>query len=160
MIPKLFFNNLHSYLHNFFNVNTEEKLDTLDDMLEFINNQKIVKKLIFVIDDFQNLLKIDKNALSKISSYWSKKLKNKNIQLILSSSIYSSAIKDRKIYEKASEIIFLKSLDIHIIKEIIKDVPRKDIMYIYAAFGTNPNYLIHYDINKDFINYLPFILFI
>lgn len=151
MIPKLFFNNLHKYLLNFFNLKSEEKLDTLEDILKFINNQKILKKLVLVIDDFQNLIKIDKNALYTISSFWNKELKSKNMQLILSSSIYSSDIKDRKIYEKASGLIFLKSLDINTIKEVIPAVSKTDVMYIYAAFGTNPNYLKNYDVNKDFI---------
>ena len=151
MIPKLFFKNLYKYILNYFNLKSEENLDTLEDILKFINSQKILKKLVIVIDDFQNMIKIDKNALYTISSYWNKELKNKNIQLVLSSCVYSSVIKDRKIYEKASGEIFLKSLDINIIKEVIKDVPKTDVMYIYAAFGTNPNYLKNYDINKDFI---------
>ena len=151
MMPKLFFNKLHTYKQNFLNDKESEKSDTLEEILTILNNKKITKKLVIVIDDFQNLIKIDKNALYTISSYWNKALKNKNIQLILSSSIYSSVAKDRRIYEKASATIFLKSLDISIIKEIIKDVPKNDIMYIYAAFGTNPNYLKNYDVNKDFI---------
>ena len=151
MIPKLYFNNLHKYLLHFFDVKSNEQIDTLEGILEFINNQNITKKIVIVIDDFQNLIKIDKNALYTISSYWNKKIKNKNIQLILSSSIYSSLPKDIKIYEKASVVILLKSLDIGIIKEVIPDVSKTDIMYIYASFGTNSNYLKNYDVKKDFI---------
>ncbi len=151
MIPKLYFNNLHKYLMNFFSVKSTEQIDSLEGILEFINAQNIIKKIVIVFDDFQNLIKIDKNALYTISSYWQKELRNKNIQLIITSSVYSSVQKDIKIYEKASSVIFLKSLDISIIKEVIPDAPKADIMYIYASFGTNPNYLKNYDIKKDFI---------
>jgi len=151
MIPKLFFNNMHKHLMGFFDVKSKELIDNLQGILDFINNQNIVKKTIIVIDDFQNLVKIDKNALYTISSHWSKELKNKNIQLIISSSIYSSAQKDLKIYEKSSAVILLKSLDISVIKEVIPEVSKTDVMYIYASFGTNINYLKDYDTKKDFI---------
>ena len=151
MMPKLYFSNLHKYLMNFFGVKSSLEIDSLEGILRFINNQKIVKKIIIVIDDFQNLLKIDKNALNTIYTCWNKELKNKNIQLVISSSIYSSVQSDVKIYNKSSAVILLKSLDISIIKEVIPDVSKTDVMYIYAAFGTNPNYLKNYNINKDFI---------
>ncbi|NQY92544.1 MAG: ATP-binding protein [Campylobacteraceae bacterium] len=151
MIPKLFFNNLHKNLLSFFDLKSTAYADNLDEILIFINEQKILKKLIIVIDDFQNLLKIDKNALYTLSSYWNKHLHKKNIQLILSSSIYSSIPKDVKIYEKASAVILMKPLDIGVIKELIPEVSKTDVMYIYASFGTNLNYLKNYDTKKDFI---------
>ncbi len=151
MIPKLFFNNLHENLVSFFNLKTSTPSNTLDETLVFINEQKILKKLVIVIDDFQNLLKIDKNALYTLSSFWNKHLQKKNIQFILSSSVYSSIQKDVKIYEKASAIILLKPLDIGVIKEIIPEVSKTDVMYIYASYGTNLNYLKNYDVKKDFI---------
>jgi len=135
----------------FFNVDCLEYANTLEEILIFIDDQKIIKKLIIVIDDFQNLLKIDKNALHIISTFWNRNLSKKNIQLIVSSSIYSSDQTDLKIYEKASEVLFLKSLDISIIKEVIPEVSKTDVMYIYASFGTNLNYLKNYDVKKDFI---------
>ena len=151
MIPNLYFKNLHKYLMNFFDVKSTEQIDSFEGILKFINAQNILKKTVIVFDDFHNLIKIDKNALYTISTFWQKELKNKNIQLIITSSIYSSALKDIKIYEKASGVIFLKSLDIGIIKEVIPEAAKTDIMYIYASFGTNPNYLKNYDIKKDFI---------
>ena len=117
MIPKLFFNNLHKNLLSFFDLKSIVYADNLDEILIFINEQKILKKLIIVIDDFQNLLKIDKNALYSLSSYWNKHLHKKNIQLIISSCIYSSIPKDVKIYEKASAVILMKPLDIGVIKK-------------------------------------------
>jgi len=151
MISKLYFNNLHKYLIGFFNLKTTDYVETLDEILDFLNEQKILKKLIIVIDDFHNLIKIDKNALSKISSYWNKNLSKKNIQLIISSSIYLNTIKEKKIYDKASELIVLKSLDISVIKDIIPAVSKTDVMYVYASYGTNITYLKSYDVNKDFI---------
>jgi len=151
MIPKLFFNNLHKSLLSFFNIKSTEYANSLDEVLVFLNDQKILKKLIIVIDDFQTLLKIDKNALYTLSNFWNKHLHKKNIQLIISSSIYSSVQKDNKIYEKASVVLFLKPLDINVIKEIIPDVSKTDIMYIYASYGTNLHYLKNYDTKKDFI---------
>jgi len=151
MIPKLFFNNLHESLVSFFNLKTSTPSNNLDEILVFINEQKILKKLIIVIDDFQNLLKIDKNALYTLTSFWNKHLQKKNIQFILSSSVYSSIQKDVKIYEKASAVILLKPLDIGVIKDMIPEVSKTDVMYIYASYGTNLNYLKNYDIKKDFI---------
>lgn len=150
ILPKLLFEFFTNIISKYFN-QTISTTTNLEDFLEAINGCEIKRKTVIVLDDFQNLTKLQKDALQVVYKFWSRKLKHKNIQLIISTAIHSSLPEDKKVYENANEIIMLKSLNFTVIKEIIKDVSKNDLMYIYASLGTNVKYLREYNIKKDFV---------
>ena len=151
LVSNLLLQNFYKLIASFFNLSPNYKIESFDELFEIINSQDLNEKIVIVIDDFHNLLKVDKYALKTITSVWSKYLKNKNIQLIISSSYKSSDKVDISLYSKANSIITLKSLNMNIIKNMLPNLSKNDAMYVYAAFGTNPQYLCLYDENKDFI---------
>ncbi len=52
--------------------NSNQKFTTFEDVLLLLSKQEIEEKLIIVFEDFQNILKVDKNALDDIDLYWKK----------------------------------------------------------------------------------------
>ncbi len=150
MSTNLFFQNLQNSLEKFFDKKIQ-KIETFEELLLIFTKEKLEEKLVLVFDDFHNLLKVDKNALNSFYKFWNKELKNYNIQVIISSSICSSDKDDEYIYKKSANIIKLRSLNYSIIKDILPSLDKKELMYVYSAYGTNPQYLLTYDMKKDFL---------
>ena len=151
MIPSLLYNQLAQIIAKFFEKKLNDKISTFEELLELINEYNVEEKVILVFDDFQNLIKQDKTILKTFYAYWTKKLKYKNLQIIFLSSLKTSDKNDAIVYLNASNSIFLKSLNFHIIKTLLPNLNKNDLMYVYSAFGTNPQYLELYDQKKDFI---------
>ena len=160
MMNLITFQNIHKNLEIFYN----KKLDKFEDFesfLKILTKQKFDEKLILVLDDFQNLLKVEKDALNIFYKTWNRDISSLNIQIIILSSICSSNKDDEYIYKKSSNIIKLENLPYSSIKEFLPNVQVGDIMHIFSAYGTNPEYLKLYDIKKDFLlnikeNFLSF----
>ncbi len=152
MMPLFLFSAIANKMYNFFSLNgLNVQYDNFKDILYLLSEQNIEKKLVIVIDDFQNILKADKNAFDDLIEIWKKKLKNKNIQLVISSSICFSALKNRKIEKISSNIIKLESLDYACVGRLFPKIEKMDEMFIYSLFGTEPAYLKYYNPEKDFI---------
>ena len=151
MVPSLLYNQLAHVIQQFFGLKKSTTADSFEDVINLITQSDIEQKLIIIFDDFQNLQKYDKNIFSTFYSLWAKKLRLKNVQVIISSSLCSSHKDDLNIYKKASNEIYLKSLNFKIIKTLLPKLNKNDSMYVYSAFGTNPQYLTLYDEKKDFI---------
>lgn len=151
MTSSLLFTNLGRVVANVFNIKLQKPILDFKTFLEFIASCEINKKHVIVLDDFNTLHKIEKGVLSTFYSVWNKKLKSKNVQFIFLSSLYSSLKDDIKIYSKATHLIKLKSLNFNLIKHTLPNISKNDAMYVYSAFGTNPQYLALYDEKKDFI---------
>lgn len=160
MINSITFQNIHKNLENLL----DKKIDKFDDFetfLKILAKQKFDEKLIIVFDDFQNLLKVEKDALNIFYKTWNKELSLANIQIVFLTSICSSDKDDEYIYKKSSNIIKLSNLPYSSIKEFIPEVEAGDIIHIYSALGTNPEYLKLYNPKKDFLlnikeNYLSY----
>lgn len=150
MTTTLFFQNLQNSLEKFFDKKIE-KIESFEELLTIFTKEKLEEKLVLVFDDFHNLLKVDKNVLNSFYKFWNKELKNYNIQVIISSSICSSDKDDEYIYKKSANIIKLQSLNYSIIKDMLPELDKKELMYVYSAYGTNPQYLSTYDNKKDFL---------
>jgi len=121
-----------------------------DDILNLIFKENIQNKLSIILDNFHELLKVDKYALDILFENWEKKLKNKNLQIIiLSSSLYNKKY-DKKllIYKKNS--FFMENIPFENISTI-KNISIIDKLYIYSFFGTSNYLLDFYDYNNDFI---------
>lgn len=153
-MPNLLVSNLKITIDEFFNKENDIEINDFEGLFTYISNQNIENKIVIVLENINNILKIDKNFISNFYLYWNKYLKNKNIQFILTSSLFSSLKEDLKIFERANNIIKLKSLPYNIIEKLFPDLDKKEQMYLYSTFGTNFQYLKNYDSNKDFIENL------
>ncbi|ADG93140.1 ATPase [Arcobacter nitrofigilis DSM 7299] len=150
MMNSITFQTIHKNIENFLNKKIDT-FDTFESFLKIIAKETFEEKLILVLDDFQNLIKVEKDALSLFYKDWNKELSSSNIQVIILSSICSSNKDDEYIYKKSSNIIKLNKLPYFSIKEFIPEVQAGDIMHIFSSYGTNPEYLKLYDPKKDFL---------
>lgn len=151
MIPTLFFTNIANIINNFFEKkDINLKVNNFLEVLEFLDKQEIDSKLIIIFDDFQNIQKVDKNALDNLLKFWKKTLKNKNIQLIISSSLLFGDSYDKDISKIASNNILLEYLDFTAIKELFPTMSRLDQLYVYSLLGTTASNLKYYNAKKNF----------
>ena len=165
LVSHLLMQNFNKSVIKSFSLVKKDKVSSLEELFTLIYQQDILSKLVIIIDDFHNLLKVDKNSLKIVFDCWNKFLSEKNIQLILSSSNHSSSKEDLFIYKKASLSLFLESINMSIIKQMLPSLNKNDLVYVYSSFGTNPQYLKLYDEKKDFIlnikdNFLSFDSFV
>lgn len=152
MVPSLLYKSLAQQVVNFFKSKENiEEISSFKELLELIALCEVNNKTVIVFDDFQNLMKIEKSILASFYTLWNRKIKAKNFQIIIASSIHSSQKEDINIYGKASVYMVLKSLNFNMIKSILPNLNKNDSMYVYSAFGTNPQYLKLYDVKKDFL---------
>lgn len=152
MVPSLLYKSLAQQVIHFFKPKDKtENVETFKELLELISQCEVNNKTVIVFDDFHNLVKVEKNIFSHFYTLWNRKLKAKNFQLIIASSIHSSQKEDLNIFSKASNCLMLKSLNFNMIKTMLPDLNKNDTMYVYSAFGTNPQYLELYDVKKDFL---------
>ncbi|WP_072682519.1 ATP-binding protein [Arcobacter sp. LA11] len=150
MIPSMFFTQMANTINEYFyegDVNTS--FSTFSEVLKFLDKQVIEKKLVIIIDDFQNIVKVEKNALIELLKFWKKNLKNKNIQLIISSSLLFNDNLD-EIEKVLTNNITLDYLDFIAIKEFFPDMNRLDQLYVYSLLGTTPSNLKYYNPKIDF----------
>ena len=150
MTSTILYKELQNTLENFF----DKKLPKIDSFESFLNifvKEKLNEKLVLIFDDFHNLLKIEKDALNILYKSWNKDLNRINLQIIVLSAYCSSDKDDEYIYKKSTNIIKLDSLNYSIIKNILPTLDASELMNVYSAFGTNPQYLSLYDIKKDFM---------
>lgn len=150
MIPSQFFTQMANIISNYFHkTNTVGKpFKTFLEVLDFLEKQEVSKKLTIILDDFQNILKVDKHALDDLLNYWKKKLKDKNIQLIVVSS-YLFSDKESEISAIAS-ILKLEYLDFISIKEFFPEMSRLDQLYVYSLLGTSATNLKYYNAKIEF----------
>ncbi len=132
------------------------KLESFTQLFELLNEYDFKQKLVLVIDEYQNLCKIDKAFSSELQRLWDMQLQQQNIHLILSGSVISmmhSEILDytAPLYGRRTTNIHLKQLAFKYIKDFLPSVTKEDEMNIFASFGTVPKYLELYDVDKSFM---------
>ena len=132
------------------------KLESFTQLFELLNEYDFKQKLVLVIDEYQNLCKIDKAFSSELQRLWDMQLKHQNIHLILSGSVISmmhSEILDYSapLYGRRTTNIHLKQLAFRYIREFLPSISREDEMNIFASFGTVPKYLELYDESRSFM---------
>lgn len=157
----LLLNEFKKSIDTFFEIKSKEELLSFDDLFDYISKNKITNKIVIVLEDIHNLLKIDKDFLVNFNTYWTKYLKHMNIQFIITSSLLPNNFETLLISKKIDNKLRLQSLSFNIIKKLLPKLTKDDAMYVYAAFGTNPKYLSLYNEKKDFIlnikdNYLTY----
>lgn len=129
---------------------------SFDDAFEFLSTIKLKKKLILVIDEYQNLCQLDKSFSSMLQRAWDLYLSKTDIHLILCGSvvsmIYSEVLSySSPLYGRRTTNIRLLPLLFRYIKDFVPNSDKETIMKIYSSFGTIPKYLNEYDPNKSFI---------
>lgn len=127
-----------------------------EQLFQFLSEHIGDRKLVFVFDEYQNLVKLDQSFSSMMMKVWDLNLKFQNIHLILCGSVismmYSEALSyDSPLYGRRTSNIHLKSLVFHHIGDFVPDASKIDCMNIYASFGTVPKYLELYEHKKDFL---------
>lgn len=133
----------------------EISLQSIEQLFALIEEYDFEKKLIFVIDEYQNLAKLDKSISSRLQAIWDTALKSKKIHLILCGSVVSmmhSEVLDYSapLYGRRTSSIHLKQLQFRYIKDFIPNLTLEDQMRVFASFGTIAKYLETYDGKKSF----------
>ena len=152
MIPTHFFTQMGNTLNKHFNQSniSGNPFTCFMDVLKLLDNQIIEKKLVIILDDFQNILKVDKNALSDLIKFWKKSLKDKNIQIIVSSCLLFNDSYKNDLVRISNEIITLEYLNFISIKEFFPEMKRIDQLYVYSLLGTTPSNSKYYNPKIDF----------
>ena len=133
----------------------EIKIESFTQLFNLLNEYDFGKKMVLVIDEYQNLCKIDRAFSSELQRIWDMQLQHKNIHLILSGSVISmmhSEILDYSapLYGRRTTNIHLKQLSFKYIKTFLPSISREDEMNVFASFGTIPKYLELYDEKRSF----------
>ncbi len=130
--------------------------NSFEQFFLFLADSMPNEKLVFVIDEFQELCKLDTSFSSMLQKVWDTKLKNLNIYLILCGSVismmYSEVLNyNAPLYGRRTSNIKLAPLMFHHISAFTGVDDLETQMMIYASFGTVPKYLEMYDKNAGFI---------
>lgn len=147
MIPSHFFSQMANIVNKHFNHIdvSSSSFSSFMDILELLNEQSIEKKLVIVFEDFQNIIKVDKNALEDLIQYWKKSLKNKNIQIIVTSSLLFSDSYKNNLERISNEIINLEYLSFRKSKELFPQMNKLEQLYIYSILGTISTNITYYN---------------
>jgi len=139
------------YLENMHFLNLEQLL------IFFAEHLPENKKIIFAIDEYQEIVKVIPECSSILQKVWDLHLQHKPIHLILCGSVISmmhseTLAYDAPLYGRRTSNIHLKAMKFRNIQEFIPSITPIDAMHVYASFGTVPKYLEIYDSSMDFRN--------
>ena len=132
------------------------KLNSFEDALTFLCDLKPKKKLILVIDEFQNLIYLNKSFSSTLQMLWDTRLAHANIHLILCGSVISmmySEVLDASapLYGRRTANIHLKPIHFRYLNAFLPELSKLDLMRVYASFGAVPKYLQIYQKHLSFM---------
>ncbi len=127
---------------------------TFEEVFTFLSTLELKQKLILVIDEYQNLCKLDNAFSSTLQKIWDMKLSSSNIHLILCGSVLSMMHSevlayDAPLYGRRTSNIHLKAVKFRYLKEFLPTLSKLDLMSVYASFGTIPKYLQLFDETKS-----------
>ncbi|MBF0449789.1 MAG: ATP-binding protein [Candidatus Magnetomorum sp.] len=129
----------------------------MEQLLIFFSEQlPQEQKIIFAIDEYQEIVKVIPEFSSILQKVWDLHFKSKNIHLILCGSVISmmhseTLAYDAPLYGRRTSNIHLKPMKFINIKDFIPSISLEDAIRIYASFGTVPKYLELYDEHLDFM---------
>ena len=132
------------------------QLNSFEDALTFLCDLKPEKKLILVMDEFQNLTYLNKGFSSTLQMLWDTRLSHANIHLILCGSVISmmySEVLDASapLYGRRTANIHLKPIDFRYLHAFLPELSKLDLMQVYASFGAIPKYLQMYQKHLSFM---------
>jgi AAA+ ATPase superfamily predicted ATPase len=129
--------------------------ESFEDALVYLSDNIGEEKLVLVIDEYQNLAKLDKGFSSMLQKIWDLHLKKSDIHLILCGSTISMMHSEilnysAPLYGRSTTIIHLKPmLSIHI-HDFVPGLSTEQFMRIFSVFGTIPKYLEMYQKERSF----------
>jgi uncharacterized protein len=132
------------------------EFNDFDSLIMFLaNNLPDDRKFILVIDEYQQLAKLDPSFSGMLQKNWDMHLKDKNIHLILCGSVFSMMLNEvlsysAPLYGRRTSNIHLKAIPFSHIGDFIPSADKYDLMNIYASFGTVPRYLEIYNDELSF----------
>jgi len=129
--------------------------ESFEDAFIFLAKRIGDRRFVLVIDEYQNLVKVEKSFSSMLQKVWDMYLKETNIHLILCGSTISMMHSEilnysAPLYGRSTTIIHLKPLLAHYIHDFVPHLNSEEFMKIYASFGTIPKYLEMYHKEKSF----------
>ena len=129
--------------------------ESFEDAFIFLAKRIGDRRFVLVIDEYQNLVKVEKSFSSMLQKVWDMYLKETNIHLILCGSTISMMHSEilnysAPLYGRSTTIIHLKPLLAHYIHDFVPHLDSEEFMKIYASFGTIPKYLEMYHKEKSF----------
>ena len=139
----------------FFSLPKEFKFESFESAFEYISKQNLDRKMVIVIDEFQNLIKVDRTFSSVLQKIWDMYLSKSNIHLILCGSVismmYSEVLNyNAPLYGRRTNSIHLKSIKFKYLKDFLPNLDVHTLLKVYSSFGSIPKYLLIYDRNLSF----------
>ena len=131
-------NNLPDYFNNF------------EDILLLLSKQNISNNFTIIFDNFHELIKLDKNALSTLFKAWESTLKNINLQIIILSAIKFDSKFNKKLLKYENNSFYIEDIKFDNIKKL-KNISALDKLYIYSFFGASDHFINYYNKNDEFI---------
>jgi len=128
--------------------------ESFEDALIFLAKNISEQKIILVMDEYQNFVKVESSFSSILQKVWDLHLKDSNIHLILCGSTISMMHSEllnysAPLYGRSTAIIQLKPLLAKYIHDFVPHINQCEFMQIYASFGTIPKYLELYQKDRS-----------
>ncbi len=122
------------------------EISDIKDLFLYITKQKLNRKFIIIIDEFQYLSKLDSSIPSQFQYIVDEIVANSNIHLILCGSIismmYSQTLSyNSPLYGRRSSAIKLEPLKPRYLKQFFPNKSENELIEIYAVLGGVPKYL-------------------
>jgi len=130
--------------------NSSTYYDSFEKILTLLNEQNIDEKLVIIFDNFEEIIKSDKENLLKLLSFWEKYYSKKPILLLVSSAYIPEETLYKKITKNTNQLIFMENFNFDYIKNRGSLTPT-DKFYIYSIFGASSYILSFYNTKLDFI---------
>ena len=129
--------------------------ENFSDAFEFLAECSFTSKLILVIDEYQNLCKLEQGFSSSLQRVWDRYLSHANVHLILCGSVLSMMHSEvlaynAPLYGRRTTNIHLKALHFQYISTFLPTLTKEEVMMVYASFGTIPKYLNEYNAKESF----------
>ena len=129
-------------------------VDSFENIFDYIAKQKLNKKLVIVIDEFQYLSKLDNSTVSLFQFIVDEILKNKNVHLVLCGSIISMMYEQTlsygsPLYGRRTSAIKLEALKFKYISEFFGKKSQNELIELYSVLDGVPKYLEIFKDSKD-----------
>jgi hypothetical protein len=146
---------IENHLENFSEILSKKfdlplQFKSFEQLFDFLSD----KKMILILDEFQEIIRQDKNFLNQLQKIWDSKLKNENLFLVLVGSAvsvfhkmlsYGSPIYGRRTGDWKVEQLSFFELD-----KFFKKYSREDLIKTFGVLGGVPEYLLKFNSQKSF----------
>ena len=123
-------------------------IDSWDALFEYLKS-KLQDNTVFVIDEFQYLVKGNKAFPSIFNKFWESVFKEKKIMVIICGSLvgmmYETALSyNSPLYGRRTAQINLKPIDFYYYNEFFENCSAEKLIQLYSITGGIPKYIEHF----------------